>query len=138
VNRDEQKGPDHRGMPRRDKLRQERDVKDAHFGIENVAQHTPDKPVAAGTSVGLKSIERPTRPDKKLHAQPEEIRRAAVLEHVIGQFRSGKQSAQAKGNNRAPDKTPGVYAKRRMKSFLPAFNGGGAQDKRGIKTGARE
>jgi hypothetical protein len=58
VDADQNKSPYQRRVTGRYELRQKRDIENAHFGIEHIAQHSSDKPVPLRTVVVIAITER--------------------------------------------------------------------------------
>src|SRR5690606_16372537 len=73
-------------------------------------------------------------PPQQLHAQVEQIGRAADAQHVIGRLRGGQQRPQAQRGHHAPDQAAGADAQAGQHGAPAALDGGGAQHQGGVQS----
>lgn len=135
MDADQAECPENQRLPLGNELRQEGHVENPHLGVEHVAQHALDKPVAGGLAIRLGTREGAARAQQHVHTQPGQVRSAAVLEQVEGDFRHRHQRTQAKRNRRPPQQATGVDPQRGLQRLALAFHRGSPEHQGRVEAG---
>ena len=120
---------------RRDELRQEGDVEDAHLRIQQVGEQAPTHPgeVPAVRPARRLQLEPRPRLQDQVQAQPDEVGRAGPLQRLERQLGRRQQRPKAQRHRRAPGEAAQHDACAGQRRPLRSFHGGGPQHQGGVE-----